>query len=87
MIDYNMTEQKMIEAFEKMLVPIKELYTEITTRGNRFCYPFIYTDADGDYLAYVTKLTKGFVDRVKKLDGVSVQILKDVTTSHSSLAS
>ena len=68
MIDYNMTEQK-------MLVPIKELYAEITTRGNQFCYPFIYTDADGDYLAYVTKLTKGFVDRVKKLDGVSVQIL------------
>ena len=75
MIDYNMTEQKMIEAFEKMLVPIKELYTEITTRGNQFCYPFIYTDADGDYLAYVTKLTKGFVDRVKQLDEASVQIL------------
>ena len=49
MIDYDMTEQKKIEAFEKMLVPIKELYKEITTRGNPFCYPFIYTDADGDY--------------------------------------
>ena len=70
-----MTEQEMMEAFEKMLVPIKALYTEITTRGNQFCYPFIYTDADGDYLAYVTKLTKGFVDRVKQLDEASVQIL------------
>ena len=30
MIDYNMTEQEKIEAFEKMLVPIKELYKEIS---------------------------------------------------------
>lgn len=70
-----MTEQEMMEAFEKMLMPIKELYSEITTRGNQFCYPFIYTDADGDFLAYVTKLIKGFVEKVKQLDEASVEVL------------
>ena len=70
-----MKDQEMMEAFEKMLEPIKELYTEITTRGNQFCYPFIYSDADGDYLAYVTKLTKAFVEKVKQLDEASVLIL------------
>lgn len=70
-----MTEQEMMEAFEKMLMPIKELYSEITTSGNQFCYPFIYTDADGDFLAYVTKLIKGFVEKVKQLDEASVEVL------------
>lgn len=65
----------MNEAFEKMLAPIKELYAEITTRGNQFCYPFVYSDADGDYLAYIIKLIKKFVKRVKQLDDASVIIL------------
>lgn len=76
--NYKMTgQEKMEEAFEKMLVPIKELYTEITTRGNQFCYPFVYTDADGDFLAYVTKLIKGFVEKVKQLDEISLQVLNN----------
>ena len=70
-----MSDQEMKEAFERMLVPIRELYAEITTRGNQFCYPFIYTDADGDYLAYVTRLIKGFVKKVKQLDAASVLVL------------
>lgn len=51
-----MTDEEKKAELEKLLIPIKELYSEITTRGNKFCYPFIYTDADGDYLAYITQL-------------------------------
>lgn len=50
-----MTDEETEAALEKLLIPIKELYSEITTRGNKFCYPFIYTDADGDYLSYITQ--------------------------------
>ena len=58
-----MTEQEMMEAFEKMLMPIKELYSEITTRGNQFCYPFIYTDADGDHNVDASNSLKLCYDR------------------------
>lgn len=51
-----MTDEENEAAFEKLLIPIKNLYSEITTRGNKFCYPFFYTDADGDYLSYITQL-------------------------------
>ena len=40
-----MTDEEKEAALEKLLIPIKKLYSEITTRGNKFCYPFIYTDA------------------------------------------
>lgn len=70
-----MTDEEKEAALEKLLIPIKKLYSEITTRGNKFCYPFIYTDADGDYLAYITQLIKAFVERVKELDETSVLIL------------
>ena len=50
-----MTDEEKGAALEKLLIPIKNLYFEITTRGNKFCYPFIYTDADGDYLSYITQ--------------------------------
>ena len=70
-----MTDEEKEAALEKLLIPIKNLYFEITTRGNKFCYPFIYTDADGDYLSYITKLIKAFVKRVKELDETSVLIL------------
>ena len=40
-----MTDEEKEAELEKLLVPIKNLYSEITTRGNKFCYPFIYTDA------------------------------------------
>ena len=55
-----MTDEEKGAALEKLLVPIKNLYSEITTRGNKFCYPFIYTDADGDYLSYITQLIEAF---------------------------
>lgn len=71
----NMTDQEKTDAFERMLIPIKELYAEITTRGNKFCYPFIYSDADGDYLSYLARLTEGFVKRVKQLDEASIFVL------------
>lgn len=70
-----MTDEEKKAALEKLLIPIKELYSEITTRGNKFCYPFIYTDADGDYLSYITQLIEAFVERVKELDETSVLIL------------
>lgn len=70
-----MTDDEKKAALEKLLIPIKNLYSEITTRGNKFCYPFIYTDADGDYLSYITKLIKAFVKKVKELDETSVFIL------------
>ena len=70
-----MTDEEKEAAFEKLLIPIKKLYSEITTRGNKFCYPFIYTDADGDYLSYITQLIEAFVERVKELDETSVLIL------------
>ena len=70
-----MTDEEKEAALEKLLIPIKELYSEITTRGNKFCYPFIYTDADGDYLSYITQLIEAFVERVKELDETSVLIL------------
>ena len=50
-----MTDEEKEAALEVLLIPIKELYSEITNRGNKFCYPFIYTDADGDYLSYITQ--------------------------------
>ena len=50
-----MTDEEKEAELEKLLIPIKKLYSEITTRGNKFCYPFIYTDADGDYLSYNTQ--------------------------------
>lgn len=70
-----MTSEELSRAFEQIIQPIKELYAEITTKGNQFCYPFIYTDADGDYLTYITKLIKSFVERVKQLDANSVYVL------------
>lgn len=70
-----MTDEEKEAALEKLLIPIKELYSEITTRGNKFCYPFIYTDADGDYLSYITQLIEAFVERVKELDETSILIL------------
>ena len=72
-----MTNEEKEAALEKLLIPIKQLYSEITTRGNKFCYPFIYTDADGDYLSYITKLIKAFVERANKLDETSVLILNN----------
>ena len=70
-----MTEKDIEVEFEKLLIPIKELYSEITNRGTQFCYPFIYTDGDGDYLSYITRQIKAFCERVKKLDGNSILIL------------
>lgn len=70
-----MTDEEKKEELEKLLIPIKELYSEITTRGNKFSCPFIYTDADGDYLSYITQLIEAFVKRVKELDETSVLIL------------
>lgn len=70
-----MTGEEKEAVLEKLPIPIKKLCSEITTRGNKFCYPFIYTDADGDYLSYITQLIKSFVERAKKLDETSVFIL------------
>lgn len=70
-----MTDEEKKAALEKLLIPIKNLYSELITRGNKFCYPFIYTDADGDYLSYITQLIEAFVERVKELDETSVFIL------------
>lgn len=70
-----MTDEEKKEELEKLLIPIKNLYSEITTRGNKFCYPFIYTDEDGDYLSYITQLINSFVERAKELDELSIFIL------------
>lgn len=70
-----MTNEELSKVFEQVIQPIKDLYAEITTRGNQFCYPFIYTDADGDYLTYITTLIKLFVKRVKQLDANSIYVL------------
>lgn len=53
---------------------IHALYSELTTRGNPFCYPFTYTEADCDFFDYIYKLIERYVNRVKKLD-------KDAITS------
>lgn len=60
---------------EQLLAPIKVLYAEITTRGNRFCYPFVYSDEDGDYYAYIIGLITDYVKRVKQLDDQTVKVL------------
>lgn len=62
-------------AFEKMSQPIKQLYSELTTRGGTFCYPFIYNDHEGDFLSYMVGLIKTYVKRVKQLDEISITIL------------
>lgn len=73
-----MTSEEFSKTCEQIPYPIKDLYAEITTRGNQFCYPFIYTDADSDYLTYITKLIHSFVERVKQLDENSINAFNRV---------
>lgn len=70
-----MEKQNYKEEFEKLLVPIKAFYAELTTRGNKFCYPFIYNDNDSDYLSYIAKLIMEYVAKVKQLDETSIMVL------------
>lgn len=70
-----MTDRDFETAFEQIIAPIKQLFAEMTTRGNKFCYPFIYRDEDGDYLSYIVRLIKQFVVRVKQLDEACIYSL------------
>ena len=70
-----MKKEEMDEAFEKLLVPIRELYSEITTKGTPFCYPLIYNDIDEDFLGYIVPLIKKYVARVKKMDEKGIFVL------------
>ena len=69
-------ENNEITAFmEQLIAPIKALYAELTTRGNKFCYPFVYSDKEGDYYAYILGLITAYVKRVKQLDDQTVMVL------------
>ena len=70
-----MPEEDLGATLERLLIPIKTLYAEITERGNRFCYPFIYSDTDGDYLAYISRLIEDYIQRVSQIDYHSVELL------------
>lgn len=59
----------------KPIDSINVLYSELTSRGNIFCYPFTYTEADGDFYDYIHNLLERFVDRVKQLDKDAIDLL------------
>lgn len=71
----SLTKEDFEVAFEEMLQPIRQLYSELTTRGSKFCYPFIYNNHEGDFLSYIVGLIKTYVERVKQLDEKSIIVL------------
>lgn len=46
----------------------EQLYKEITTRGNKLCYPFNYNNQNIDFLDYWLKLVDEYRERIKLLD-------------------
>ena len=70
-----MENNELIAYMEQIIAPIKALYAELTTRGNKFCYPFVYSDKEGDYYAYIMGLITAYVKRVKQLDDQTVMVL------------
>ena len=71
----SLTKEDFEVAFEEMLQPIRQLYSELTTRESKFCYPFIYNNHEGDFYSYIVGLIKTYVERVKQLDEKSITVL------------
>lgn len=56
---------------------LDELYTEITTKGSIFCYPFINNNEDEDFLGYVLGLINQYEKLINTLDKASIDKLNN----------
>lgn len=54
-----------------------QLFKTITTRGNRLCYPFDYSQSGMDYLDYVNRIVDEYLQLISQLDIESIQTLNN----------